>query len=195
MRFEPCDIVVLESKFGARIYAIVDASPLAPEYSGVRLDKAPFTRRYRFGDQDVLTKIGKLDTAALALRPDPPKVVSDTEWQAGQLYAQYMAKEAASEIDRRRWRLLAGLKPGNCVPIIRLTARKIKVEHHRFQAVLPGDLKHQFLATNANGTTYRWMLNAVWLDREPPSAADQPDLKLVEFEEHGTGQVISGQQD
>src|SRR5438046_1504917 len=119
MPYQPFDIVMLRPEAGSKIYAIVAVLPDQPEhpYLAVRLDRGPLTRRYRLTDEHILSKIGTLDPVALTLDPSRVEPASSSEWQLGQHYARYMAEHAPTELDRRRWALLARLQPGDCVPI------------------------------------------------------------------------------
>jgi hypothetical protein len=162
-------MVRLES--GARIFAIVEVVPdrhLRP-YVGVRLDRGPLTRRYRLGEDEILAKIGTLDAEALKLDPAQVARVPSRDWQLGQYFAQYMAERASADLDRRRWRLLASLQPGDPVVLRRFTRRGEHIEQHCFQAVLPTGQKYHFTAVNPNGTVYKWTLESLHLESEKVS--------------------------
>jgi hypothetical protein len=167
MPYQPFDIVMLRPELGAKIYAIAEVDPERPEhYIAVRLDRGPLIKRYRLRDDEIWARIGTLEPHALQLDPASVERLPPPDWRLGQHYARYMAEQAPTELERRRWALLASLKPGDYVPLQRRTARGVRIEAHRFQEVLPAGQKYRFTAVNANGTVYRWPLEALFLQPE-----------------------------
>lgn len=92
MPYQPFDIVMLQPKFGAKIYAIVEVAPNCTEqpYLAVRLDKGPLTRRYRLDEENILARIGTLDPVALQLNPAQIESAPSLDWETGQHFARYM---------------------------------------------------------------------------------------------------------
>ena len=83
-----------------------------------------------------------------------------------------MAQQAPTELDRRRWALLASLQPGDAVAIRRTTRRGSHIEQHRFLEVLPTGQKYHFTAANLNGTVYKWTLESLHLDTSTEQGLD-----------------------
>src|SRR5436305_8743840 len=132
MSYQPFDIVMLRPEYGSKIFAIVGVEPQRPknEFIAVRMDKGPLTKRYRLADDHILAKIGTLDPAALTLDATPLPSLENENWQLGQHYARFMAQQAPTELDRRRWTLLARLQPNDPIAISRFTRRGKRVEQH-----------------------------------------------------------------
>jgi len=168
MQYHLFDIVMLRPEFASRIFAIVELVEDRPEnpYAAVRLERGPLTKRYLLNDEQILVRIGTLAPEALSLDKTQLQPAPPPDWEIGQSFAAYMANRAPTELDRRRWSLLAHLKPGDCVPIKRVTRSAVRVEHHRFREVLPSGQKYHFTALNANGTIYRWTLDSLYLEPE-----------------------------
>jgi len=180
MKYAAFDIVMLGPALGGKIYAIVSveaARPNAP-YIAVRLDRGPLTKTYRLDDGLILAKIGTLDAAALKLNPADIDLPAPPDWELGQSYAGLMAQRAETEGERRRWGMLALLRPGDPVPLCRWTRYGEQVEVHRFREVLPSGQRYHFTAMNAQGKLYRWTLESL-----PDSAfhRDQDDRDRVEM--------------
>jgi hypothetical protein len=168
MPFQPFDIVVLRPEFEAQVFAIVGIEPQRPKYpyAAVRMDKGPFTPQYHLGDQEILAKIGTLDPEALKLDMSAHSTPNPENWEVGRHFPQYMADGTLDTVERRRWALLASLKPGDPIFLRRYSARGHRVEQHRFVEVLPSGQKYNFAAINANGKVYRWTLASVEIGTE-----------------------------
>jgi hypothetical protein len=167
MNYQPFDIVMLRQECGARIYAIVELAPndRARPYVAVKLDRGPMKQRYLLADDEILAKIGRLDAEAVKLDPGKVEVAPSLDWHIGQSFARYMAERALTELDRRRWAVLARLQPGDPVVLRRFTRRGEFIEQHRFQEVLPSGQRYHFTAMNANGTVYRWTLDSLQMEK------------------------------
>jgi hypothetical protein len=168
MPYQPFDIVMLRPEFGTRVYAIVEPASPRPEtgYVAVRLEKGPLAQRYRLAEAQIWAKIGTLDPAALKLDPASVERPPPPDWRLGQHFARFQAQHAPTELERRRWAVLADLQPGDPIAIQRYTRRGVRIEPHRFREVLPAGQKYHFSAINANGTVYRWTLESVHLSPE-----------------------------
>jgi hypothetical protein len=168
MNYQQFDIVMLRPEFASRIFGIVEIIPGRPlkPYVGVKLDRGPLGKRYLLDDDGILAKIGNLDPAALKLDPAQVEQAPSLDWETGKYFAMHMAERAASELDRRRWRLLASLKPGDPVALLRDTSQGKRIEQHRFRNVLPNGQKYHFAVVNRNGVAYRWTLEALYLGSE-----------------------------
>jgi hypothetical protein len=89
-----------------------------------------------------------------------------------------MARTTPDARDRRRWAVLAGLKPGDPIGLRRNTRRGVVVDRHHFHEVLPKGQKYHFAAVDAKGTIYRWSLGALDLAAEENPPADSKVLSI-----------------
>jgi len=173
MKYQPFDIVMLRPELGAKIFAIVELDSLHPShcYVGVRLERGPLSKRYQLREDQVLARIGTLDPESLKLDPTLVEMAPPADWQLGQHYAAFMARQAPAAEDRQRWAILARLQPGDPVTLCRVTRRGSRLEQHRFRAVLPRGQQYHFAAVNSNGTIYRWKLDSLYPDTDADRTA------------------------
>lgn len=160
MRFQVNDIVASGPGYSQAAFVIVAIHPSRPKnpYDGVSLANG---KTYRFGDDTLAPKrIGVAD-AGWNSTPAQSNLPFDQNWLNGARRATQEAVVSSGD-SQKRWQKLANLKPGDKF----LGRVRGKLDTLTFRQVTERGYKYVFVATNSNGTTYKYPLGVVVVEGE-----------------------------
>lgn len=160
MRFQVNDIVTSGPGYRPGVFVITAVHPSRPknQYDGVSLMNG---KTYRLGDDSLAAKRTGVADAGWNTANSKDSVVLgdvvlDQTWLKGARRAAQEAMLAAGD-DRKRWEKLANAKPGDKIEC-RVRGRQ---ETLTFRHVTDRGYKYVFVATNSNGTAYKYPLAVI----------------------------------
>lgn len=164
MNFAVNDIVTSGSGFRPGVFVITAIHPSRPknQYDGISLMNG---KTFRLGDDSLASKrIGVADEGWQTNKSSDSVVIGDMvlsqAWLKGARRAAQEVELAFGE-DRSRWEKLMHLKPGD-----KINCRvRGNFEILTFHNVTDRGYKYVFVATNNKGTTYKYPLSVVVLDK------------------------------
>lgn len=177
MRFKVNDIVLSAPGWSKGIFVITKLTPENPknQYCGANILTG---KSFRLNEESLAPKrIGVADVVEQnETQAAPIAAITDMLFLQGQARAKRETKPLFGKTDPR-WEILATLKAGDALIIMRNGREETVI----FKNVIPTGAKYVFAATNSNGTTYKYQLEAIKVNM-PKRTEDEimEDIRDVE---------------
>lgn len=173
MRFAINDIVTSGPGYRPAVFLITAVDPSRPKntYTGLNLVNR---KSYRLSDL-MLVKVGVGVEGAATSDIGIAAAVTDQRFLAGRRHAQRMMMHAASGPERLLWETLSKLEPNESITI-RHNGRLIQ---SRLSHVLEKGQTYAFVATNDNGTSYKYRLTDLYTNL-PMGRAKRSEAEIIE---------------